>query len=129
MTVTAAKVVDASAVAALIFAEREADEIAAAIRDHHRLAPALLEFELANVCWKKCRRDPGHRAALTRAFGLFGRLDIEVVSVDRDAVLALALETGLTAYDATYLWLSREHVAELVTLDRKLALLAARTTP
>jgi predicted nucleic acid-binding protein len=36
----------------------------------------------------------------------------------------LATETGLTAYDATYLWLSRSRDSELVTLDRALARLA-----
>jgi predicted nucleic acid-binding protein len=33
----------------------------------------------------------------------------------------LAEATGLTAYDASYLWLARTLNAELVTLDRKLA--------
>jgi predicted nucleic acid-binding protein len=40
--------------------------------------------------------------------------------VDHDGVLALAAETGLTAYDASYLWLSRKLGAELVTLDTQL---------
>jgi predicted nucleic acid-binding protein len=33
---------------------------------------------------------------------------------------ALARQTGLTAYDAAYLWLSRAYDAELVTLDTAL---------
>ena len=41
--------------------------------------------------------------------------------VDFGSVLRLAIETGLTAYDASYLWLSRHLGARLVTLDRKLA--------
>ena len=41
--------------------------------------------------------------------------------MDYDAVLDLALATGLTAYDASYLWLSSHLGAELVTLDRQLA--------
>jgi predicted nucleic acid-binding protein len=36
-------------------------------------------------------------------------------------VVALAAKTGLTAYDASYLWLSQRLGAPLVTLDRKLA--------
>ena len=35
--------------------------------------------------------------------------------------VALALATGLTAYDASYLWLTRKLGAELVTLDQQLA--------
>ena len=46
--------------------------------------------------------------------------------MDRVAVLDLAERTGLTAYDASYLWLARELKAELVTLDRKLAAAEAK---
>jgi predicted nucleic acid-binding protein len=41
--------------------------------------------------------------------------------VDHPRILDLAEATGLTAYDASYLWLARALGAELVTLDRKLA--------
>jgi hypothetical protein len=37
------------------------------------------------------------------------------------AVLTLAAATGLTAYDASYLWLARRLGAKRVTLDRQLA--------
>ncbi len=40
-------------------------------------------------------------------------------------VVSLALATGLTAYDASYLWLARLLGAELVTLDRRLAAAAS----
>ena len=43
------------------------------------------------------------------------------MTVDHDGVLALAEATGLTSYDASYLWIARALDAELVTLDRKLA--------
>lgn len=52
---------------------------------------------------------------------------METVEVNPDAVVALALETGLTAYDASYLWLARRLDAELVTLDR--APIAAAQAP
>jgi predicted nucleic acid-binding protein len=44
--------------------------------------------------------------------------------VPGSAVFALAAETGLSAYDASYLWLARSRDAELVTLDKALARLA-----
>ena len=47
------RVVDASALAALLFAEAEAASIAAAIRGMRLIAPAILGFELANVCLMK----------------------------------------------------------------------------
>ena len=42
-------------------------------------------------------------------------------------VFALATQTGLTAYDASYLWLARSHDAELITLDRELLRLSAES--
>ena len=42
------------------------------------------------------------------------------------AVFRLARATGLTAYDASYLWIAAAYDAELVTLDRKLARAAER---
>lgn len=116
-----AKVVDASALAALLFGEPEAEAIAERLGDARLVAPSLLGFELANVCLVKSRRHPEQQAALAAGFRLRERLAMQELAVDHDAVLALAAVTGLTAYDASYLWLSRELGAELVTLDRQLA--------
>ena len=84
-------------------------------------APPLLAFELANVCVTKSRRFPAKRAAIMSALLLRARLDVQEVQIDHDAVTTLALQSGLTAYDASYLWLARELGAELVTLDAQLS--------
>ncbi|MGE5157964.1 MAG: type II toxin-antitoxin system VapC family toxin [Gemmatimonas sp.] len=118
---TGIKVVDASALAALLFGEPEAAAIANRLEGARLAAPLLLNFELANVCLTKIRRQPSQREALRAAFGLAHRLRVDTVAVDHAATLDLAEETGLSAYDASYLWLTRELGAELVTLDRKLA--------
>lgn len=47
------------------------------------------------------------------------------MAVDHDGALEAAAATGLTAYDASYLWLARQLGVELVTLDRQLAKAAA----
>ncbi len=123
----AIKVVDASAIAALLFEEPEAAAISLRLVDASLFAPILLSAELAQVCWTKIRRDPTRRATLVTAFHQRRRLRIEEMPVDPDAVLHLALATNLTAYDASYLWLARHLNAELVTLDK--ALIRATTTP
>lgn len=117
----AVKVVDASALAALLFGEPEGEVVAARLADARLVAPALLGYELANVCLIKGRRRPGQGPALAAAFALRGRLGVEDAAVDHDGVLGLAAATGLTAYDASYLWLARRLGAELVTLDQALA--------
>jgi predicted nucleic acid-binding protein len=118
--VTAAKVVDASALAALLFGEPEAEAIAERLDGARLVAPGLLPFELANVCLVKCRRHADAREALLAGFKLGDRLGVQEIAVDHNAVVALGLETGLTAYDASYLWLARQLGADLVTLDKAL---------
>ena len=61
------------------------------------------------------------------ALRLRDRLGVEEIAVDHDAVVELAIATGLTAYDASYLWLAHQLGAELITLDRQLA--RAAVTP
>lgn len=48
-------------------------------------------------------------------------MSIEIMPVDPDGIVSLAQSTGLSAYDASYLWLARHLGAGLITLDRRLA--------
>ena len=122
----AAKVVDASALGALLFGEPDGPAVAERLRGASLIAPALLPFEVANVCVKKMRRHADQRDALLAAFGMLVRMEVGVIEVDQGEAILLAERSELTAYDASYLWLARRMGAELVTLDRQLA--AAGTT-
>lgn len=122
-------VVDASAIAAIVFAEPESPQVLARLAGEDLIAPQLLGYELANICATKMRRSPAEVARLLAQLATFSRLDIELVPVDHDAAAALAAVTGLTAYDASYLWLARTFNAELVTLDRRLAPAQPPRTP
>jgi predicted nucleic acid-binding protein len=118
--VSAAIVVDASALAAVVFGEPEAEGIAARLEGARLLAPALLFYELGNVCLKKMRRHPKQRDDLAAALALSTRLGIEIVDVDHVDVLRLAERHMLSVYDAAYFWLAKRLDADLVTLDRQL---------
>jgi predicted nucleic acid-binding protein len=80
----------------------------------------MLPFEVASICLEKIRRHSDQRDALMVAFGMLDRMEIGLVEVDRGETLALAERAGLSAYDASYLWLARRMRSELVTLDRQL---------
>jgi predicted nucleic acid-binding protein len=116
----AAKVVDASAIAAIIFGEPEAESVAVHLGDSPLVAPALFRFEVANICWKKLRRYPDKRELLIESFGWLDHFDVQEAEVVMPQVILLAEREGLTAYDASYLWLALEFDADLVTLDRPL---------
>lgn len=119
-------VIDASAAAALLFSEPAADAVAVRLGDAPLAAPSLLRHELANVCAKKVRRYPDQRAGLREAVRLLPRLGIEEVQVPADEMVGLAEDSGMTAYDAGYLWLARHLDAPLITLDGDLARAAGR---
>jgi predicted nucleic acid-binding protein len=118
-------VVDASALAALAFGEPEGPALHAQLQDETLLAPSLLDFELMAVALKKLRKRPDLAGPIAVSLQAALQLPITRVTIPGLDVLALAKETGLTAYDASYLWLARSRDAELVTLDRALA----RLTP
>ena len=116
----AVKVVDASALAALLFDEPEAGAVADRLEDGSLVAPALLSFEIASVCLKKLRSNPQQREALLAAFAIYAHIPIEIIDVDHADAIQLAEALGLSSYDAAYLWLAQKLAAELVTLDRRL---------
>ena len=115
------KVVDASAVVALLFNEVTRDEVVGRLRGASLHAPSLIGFEVANACLKKLRASPGERQALLQAFSLFSHLSIATEAIDFRAAIVLAERFRLSLFDASYLWLAHAVGAELVTLDRKLA--------
>jgi predicted nucleic acid-binding protein len=71
------KVIDASALAALLFAEPGADNVAARMGDHRFAAPTLLRYEIASVCLKKIHIYPRQRQGLLQALSLFERMDLQ----------------------------------------------------
>lgn len=116
----AAKVVDASALAAVLFGEPRADEIALRLRGHSLFATAILPFEIANTCLKKIRQLPAERESLLSAIAKYDDMAIDILDIDRADMLARGEALGLTSYDASYLCLAMRLGAELVTLDKKL---------
>ncbi len=114
-------VVDASAVAAVLFHEPDGATIDAHTEGETLIAPHLIDYELANICWKRIRRDPSKGPALLTMLAGLQSVGIKRVEVPATEVAALAVQTGLTAYDASYLWLAMSQDLELVTLDGQLA--------
>jgi predicted nucleic acid-binding protein len=113
-------VVDASAVAAVLFDEPESKPILASVSGT-LIAPTLLPYELASVCSTKLARRPREARVILSRYRLFAELDVELSEPDWDTLPALAHEWALSAYDAAYLQLALAHEASLVTLDARLA--------
>ncbi len=66
------------------------------------------------------------REAVVAGLEIFAGMRVVLHEPDALAVFRLAIRSGLTAYDAAYLWLARSLSGDLVTLDAKLGRAAAR---
>jgi len=121
------KVVDASALAAAAFLEKEAAVIGARLAGHKLFAPFLLDFEISNICRKKMRDHPADRSIIFAQFVASRSVPVELRDIDFPEVVELATLRNITAYDASYLWLARRLGAELVTLDKRLEKAAKAT--
>lgn len=115
-----AKVVDASVLGALVFSEPRAGEAAALLEGAELYAPKLMAYELTHIAQIKSAQFPAQINAIQEALDIALLMDIRWLDVSHMRVLRLALETGLTTYDASYLYLSRLLGADLATFDDKL---------
>ena len=113
-------VVDSSVFAAIAFDELEAREALSLVKGYEFYAPFLMSFEVANIAWKKVNRDPAQRLEILEGLTIALNTPINWTTVDFSETLKLALETGLTAYDASYLYLAQTLGTPLATFDRKL---------
>jgi predicted nucleic acid-binding protein len=114
------KVVDASVLGAIVFEEPQARTALAILGDDSIHAPFLLAFELASIARTKIVRHPEQRDSILLAPGLGLRMNIHWVDISQVGVVQLALDVGLSTYDAAYLFLARSLNLPLVTFDRRL---------
>jgi predicted nucleic acid-binding protein len=121
-----AAVVDASAVAAVVFDEPEGATIVRRLNGIALCAPRLFELELANAACSKIRRARASTDELLANLADADRLGVTLLDPPVGDVLDLALSTGLTPYDASYLWLAMAFDVPLVTLDKELGRAAKR---
>jgi predicted nucleic acid-binding protein len=119
-------VVDASALGAMAFGEPEGAEINKYLKGQTLLAPTLVDYELANLANTKVRRGAITVVQASVVLRAVLQLPIRRVAVPGEEMFLLATQTGLSAYDAAYLWLARTSDIELVTLDRQLAAVTDR---
>ena len=115
-------VVDASALAALAFLEPGRDAIGQSLDGATVFAPSLLKYEMANIVVTRMRRQPAETQFRLEALHRAVHEDWGIAWHDVDATEAalVARTTGLTAYDASYVWLAGYLGADLVTLDKKI---------
>jgi len=114
-------VVDASAVAEILFGTEAGRRAAALIDGHELLAPEHLTAEVASVIrgWSLSRQITDEQAL--RAFGEFDALGVEQMPMMSMLPAVYALWHNVSVYDAMYVVLARAAQCSLLTLDARLA--------
>jgi len=119
-------VVDANLLVAFVFGEPGAAEVEALLQGHELFAPALLPFEVVNAGTSKCRRQILDVDAARERLAAFDFSSLHLCEIEPAAVFSVAHRYGLSAYDASYLWLAGELRASLFTFDARLIAAAQR---
>lgn len=117
-------VADCSVLAAVLFDEPARDEAAEALAGRELCAPDLIDHELANVAVKKTGHLP--EQAIAQAFTDLAQLKLVRHRAQPLSQWRLAVQFGLSAYDAAYLALAADLKAPLLTFDRRLGEAARR---
>lgn len=96
--------------------------------NHVAIAPELLIVEATNVVVKKERREELSASEATELLSLLKQMPIRYFGHHGlyDSTRQIAMETGLSAYDALYLALAQDRGAALFTADERLQQEASR---
>ena len=94
-------------------------------------APNLWQWECANILANGVRRGRIPGASVEGLWNVLEavrhRVELhELAPAQHKAALAVALDAGLSAYDAGYMWLARSLNLPLLTFDQRLAQAAPR---
>ena len=118
-------VIDASALAALLMPEDGGEEVEKAVKETERVSTLdLATYEVGNAVWRRVRRGElsmeegnGVVSTLLSLLETFEVFSYREVAAD---AFRLAVDAGITAYDAAYVVLAKKLDARLITLDGEL---------
>ncbi|MDR0945979.1 MAG: type II toxin-antitoxin system VapC family toxin [Bifidobacteriaceae bacterium] len=107
----------------------ESDRVLSLVAAEGAVVPALWRYEVANVFVIAERRERITRAKAAAMNQLLDDLPISLAPSEptREETMAAARDSGLTAYDATYLLLAQRLGLPLASLDAPLCRAAAAT--
>lgn len=121
------RIVDASAVAAVLLAEPEAEWVNAQTDGEELYTSPVLPFEIGNIFWKRLRSPTADVEGLMSIWSAWTESNpLRLMPSNSTSVLRLARQTGLTFYDASYVQLALDLAGDLISLDRKLVQMAQK---
>ncbi len=117
-------VADCSALLAVVLNEPEREAIVDATEGATLIAPRALPYEIGNALIALRKKGVFEEGIILPAWEATQRIPVQLVEVEMETALTLALANGIYAYDAYYLQCSLTYRRPLVTIDKKMKAVA-----
>jgi predicted nucleic acid-binding protein len=129
-------VVDASVGVKMVVEEAESDQVATLLAHlagdtpPRFYVPDLFYVECANILWKYTRRFGYAPQEATEGLALLRHLNFVVIPLVTlvEPALPIAMQYGISAYDACYIALAEAYDVPLITADQRLVNSLAKTS-
>lgn len=115
-------IVDCTVLGDHLFGDVAARESSQALMelDPDWISHELVFYEIGNVAWKCAKFGQIKQEDAEQALGKSGGLLVDIHrETDYQGIYRLAVETGLTFYDSSYVWLARLRGLKLRTRDKE----------
>jgi predicted nucleic acid-binding protein len=117
-------VVDASAIIAVVVNEPSKSSIIQATQDATLLAPASIQWEIANAFSAMFKRKRISLAEALTAIDIYKQIPIRFIEIELEESLRIAHQLNIYAYDAYVLRCAQKQKAPLLSLDKAMLKLA-----
>ena len=117
-------IIDASFVLAYLLPDENVEVVNKVFEEYAQgrtgfISSPLLAYEVINSLREAARKRIEEDQALALTIE-FLKIDITYQTIDFEQLLKLSIKNGLSAYDASYLYLAQKEKAKLLSLDEKL---------
>jgi predicted nucleic acid-binding protein len=117
-------VIDTSALIAVIVAEPERDTIIEITKGNTLIGPGSIPWEIGNAFSAMFKQNRVSMKEADKGIEIFNTIPIRYIEPDFSKILYLSKENNMYAYDAYFLDCAIRHKAPLLTLDKKLRVIA-----
>ncbi|MDR3629125.1 MAG: type II toxin-antitoxin system VapC family toxin [Desulfocapsaceae bacterium] len=117
-------VIDTSALIAVIVAEPERDTIIEITKGNTLIGPGSIPWEIGNAFSAMFRQNRVSMKEADKGIEIFNTIPIRYIEPDFSKILYLSKENSMYAYGAYFLDCAIRHKAPLLTLDKKLRVIA-----
>ena len=118
-------VADTNIFLAVVLNKPQKEQIVGLTAEASVVAPDVLPYEIGNALSAMVKRRQVSESEALDAEERAQKIPVRLVEIDVRASLLLALEHQINAYDAYFLHCAKTFAAPLLTLDRRMKLVAA----